>query len=194
MIGVPILTPLGLNGEHGSFGMVFLLRAIPAWSRASDINHPLPFPTEARSRCVSVPPAASSNPYDCSSLAKTFAFLTIWWFISLNSGLSASQRATAIASVWWLCGHPCIPGNTDLSSFLAKSGSFLIHFSVVIIIAPLGPLSVLWVVVIITSAYGAGDTCAPDTTSPDIWDISARRYAPTFSAIRANSANGNSLA
>jgi len=30
MIGVHILIPLGLNGEHGSLGIVFLLRAIPA--------------------------------------------------------------------------------------------------------------------------------------------------------------------
>ena len=50
-----------------------------------------------------------------------------------------------MAAVVWLCGPPCRPGNTALSSGDAYS-------AVDMIIAPRGPRSVLCVVVVITGA------------------------------------------
>ena len=60
-----------------------------------------------------------------------------------NSGCAASCSATAIAAVVWLCGPPCRPGKTALSSADACS-------AVDMIIAPRGPRRVLCVVVVIT--------------------------------------------
>ncbi len=55
-----------------------------------------------------------------------------------------------MAAVVWLCGPPCRPGKTALSSALACS-------SVLMIIAPRGPRRVLWVVVVMTSACPTGE-------------------------------------
>ena len=52
--------------------------------------------------------------------------------------------------------------------------------------APLGPLRVLCVVVVMTSAYGTGDGYTPEATNPAICAISTTRYAPTSSAISLN--------
>ncbi len=84
-----------------------------------------------------------------------------------------------MAAVVWLCGPPCRPGNTALSSALACSA---LHMS----IAPRGPRSVLWVVVEITSAWPTGDGWAPPATRPAMCAMSAHRIAPTSRAISAN--------
>ena len=54
------------------------------------------------------------------------------------------------------------------------------------IIPPLGPRSVLWVVVVTTSAYGIGLGCAPPATRPAMCAISTIKYAPTSSQISLN--------
>ena len=54
-----------------------------------------------------------------------------------------------MAAVVWLCGPPCRPGKTALSSALACS-------AVLMIMAPRGPRRVLWVVVVMTSACPTG--------------------------------------
>jgi hypothetical protein len=59
--------------------------------------------------------------------------------------------------------------------------------------APLGPLSVLCVVVVTTSAIPTGDGYIPVATSPDICAISATRIAPTSSAIFLNFSQSNIL-
>ena len=51
------------------------------------------------------------------------------------------------------------------------------------IIPPRAPPSVLWIVVVTTSAYGTGFGCRPAATSPAKCAMSTIRYAPTESAI-----------
>ena len=51
--------------------------------------------------------------------------------------------------------------------------------------APRGPRSVLWVVVVMTAAYPTGEGCAPPATSPAMCAMSATRIAPASSAIAA---------
>jgi len=50
MIGVHILIQLGLKGDAGSLGTVFLLRVIQDISKASCINHPLHFHTLTKTK------------------------------------------------------------------------------------------------------------------------------------------------
>ena len=59
----------------------------------------------------------------------------------------------------------------------------------IMIIPPLGPLSVLCVVVVTTSQYGIGEGCKPAATRPEGWAISAIRNAPTSVAISRNFSN-----
>ncbi len=51
-----------------------------------------------------------------------------------------------------------------------------------------GPRSVLWVVVVTTSAYGTGDGCAPPAMSPAMCAASTIRSAPQASAISRKAA------
>ena len=71
-------------------------------------------------------------------------------------------------AILFICGPPCIPGNTDLS--IAFANSFL-HS----IIAPRGPLRVLCVVIVTTSAYGIGDGYEPPAINPATCAISATK-------------------
>lgn len=76
---------------------------------------------------------------------------------ALNAGVCASCNATAIAAMVFICGQPCIPGNTALSIlvgiFSIVSSGFLSGLETIHLLrisAHLGPLSDLCVVVIIT--------------------------------------------
>ena len=51
-----------------------------------------------------------------------------------------------------------------------------------------GPQRVLWIVVVVTSAYGTGLGCSPAATSPAKWAMSTISLAPTASAISRNAA------
>ena len=84
------------------------------------------------------------------------------------------------------CGPPCRPGKTAVSSRFAISGS------VVITTAPRGPQSVLCVVNVITCACGSGLLSTPAATMPARCAMSARRYAPTSSAISRSAAQSKS--
>ena len=97
----------------------------------------------------------------------------------MNSGCIASLKAIAFPAIAFSCGPPWRPGNTALSMAFA-------NFSLQRIIAPLGPRSVLCVVVIITSKYGTGDCNAPPAMSPAVCEMSATVIAPTSSAISLN--------
>ena len=66
---------------------------------------------------------------------------------SLNSGSSASLNATALAAITCIKGPPCVPGNTNELNFFSRSG-----LDLQIIIPPRGPLNVLCVVDVTTSA------------------------------------------
>ena len=67
-----------------------------------------------------------------------------------NGSLAAILNATAIAANFCVCGPPCSPGKTARSMRRARSSS------VVMMIAPRGPQSVLCVVQVITSAMPIG--------------------------------------
>ena len=60
---------------------------------------------------------------------------------------SASLNATALAAITCIKGPPCVPGNTSELNFFSSSS-----FALQIIIPPLGPLNVLCVVEVTTSA------------------------------------------
>ncbi len=71
-----------------------------------------------------------------------------------------------------------MPGKTALSMALACSS---LHR----IMPPRGPRSVLWVVVVTTSAWGTGLGCSPAATSPAMWAMSTTSLAPHSRAISA---------
>ncbi len=75
-------------------------------------------------------------------------------------------------------GPPCVPGNTALLKLY-----FLFASSVAKIKPPRGPLNVLCVVEVTTSAYGTGDGCKPAATNPAICAMSTQSTAPHLSAI-----------
>ena len=92
-----------------------------------------------------------------NSSAITFEFLRACIAYSLNLSVCASNSATAIAEIVFICGHHCIHGNTALSILvgifsIVFSGFFngLLTIHLLRIKAHLGHLKDLWVVVIIT--------------------------------------------
>ena len=66
-------------------------------------------------------------------------------------GSIASLSATAFAAMTCMRGPPCMPGNTLEESRFSISGLARARMS-----PPRGPRRVLWVVVVVTSAYGTG--------------------------------------
>ncbi len=80
----------------------------------------------------------------------------------MNSGSSASLKATALAAITCINGPPWVPGNTNELNFFSSSS-----FDLQIIIPPLGPLKVLWVVDVTTSAKGTGLGYTPAATKPE---------------------------
>ena len=54
-----------------------------------------------------------------------------------------------------------------------------------------GPQSVLWIVVVVTSACGTGFGCSPAATSPAKWAMSTISLAPTSSAISRKAAKSS---
>ena len=100
---------------------------------------------------------------------------TCSWY-TLNSGLRASPRATALAATTCMRGPPWTPGNTARSMSLA-------YFSRHRIRPPRGPRRVLWVVVVTKSAWGTGLGWCPVATRPAMWAISTIMRAPTSSAM-----------
>ena len=75
-----------------------------------------------------------------------------------------------------ISGPPCWPGNIAELIFFAYS-------SLQRIIPPRAPPSVLWIVVVTTSAWGTGLGCSPAATSPAKCAMSTMSSAPTESAI-----------
>ena len=74
-------------------------------------------------------------------------------------------------------GPPWMPGKIWLLIFLASSASL------VRIMPPRGPRSVLWVVVVTMSAWGTGLGWRPAATRPAMWAMSTISLAPTSSAM-----------
>ena len=180
---VPSLIPLVTNGEAGSLGIVFLLHVMLAASRSFSTSLPV-FPLLKRLtsiRWLSVPPDTISKPLFISPLASADAFLTTFSAYTLKLGSSASFKHTALPAITCIRGPPWIPGNTDLLSLNFSAASAEAR-----IIPPLGPRSVLCVVVVVTSAYGIGLGCAPPATRPAICAISTISNAPTSSQISLN--------
>ncbi|MCY1375940.1 hypothetical protein D9M69_633930 [compost metagenome] len=67
----------------------------------------------------------------------------------MNSGASASLKATALAAITCISGPPCRPGKMAL--LIAFSCSAFIRM-----MPPRGPRRLLWVVEVTTSANGTG--------------------------------------
>ena len=175
---VPRRSPLVTNGFSGSFGIAFLLTVMPARSSASWACLPVT-PKGRRStsiRWLSVPPDTIRKPSPSSPPASACALRTIPAAYSRNPGWAASWNATALAAITCMSGPPWRPGNTALSIAAAYSSRHRMQ-------PARGPRRVLCVVSVMTSAYGAGDGCAPPTMRPAMWAASTRNNAPTSSAI-----------
>lgn len=157
--GVPILSPDGRNGGLGSSGIVDFDVEIPILSSAFSVMDPSRFVHEKSITIIwlSVHPVTSLYPLAVNSCAIVFAFLSTCSPYCLNAGLCASSNATAIAAMVFICGHPCVPGNTALSMMVGKfsirdHSGFLRGLDTIPLVrinAPLGHLSDLCVVVII---------------------------------------------
>ena len=183
MAGVPIRMPPVTVGGVSSYGTSFLLTFMPTDSRTSCASLPV-IPVGLRStrnRCVSVPPVTIRNPSEAILSHKARQFATILSWYSLNSGLIASLKQTALAAMACINGPPCIPGNTAASTRGPYASRQRIN-------PPLGPRIVLWVVPVTKSEYGTGSGCTPPTTNPPKWAISTIRAAPTLSAISRKAA------
>ena len=101
-----------------------------------------------------------------------------------NCSLAAIRSATALAAIVCISGPPCWPGKTALSIAFACSSRQRIM--------PLrGPQSVLWIVVVTTSACGTGFGCSPAATSPAKCAMSTISLAPTESAISRKAAKSS---
>ena len=84
-------------------------------------------------------------PLSESVRARTAAFFTVRRWYCLNSSLIASLKHTALPAMTCISGPPWVPGKTALFIFFLSSS---LHR----IIAPRGPLRVLCVVLVTTSA------------------------------------------
>ena len=140
-------------------------------------------------RWLSVPPVRILNPCFWSAAASAAAFFFTWSWYSLNSGFRASPKQTALPAMMCSNGPPWVPGKIALLKLNFSAASLFARIR-----PPLGPRSVLWVVVVTTSAYGIGLWWRPAATRPAIWAISTIRYAPTLSAISRKRLKSISLA
>ncbi len=131
-----------------------------------------------------MPPVSTSMPPAISSSAKAWALAIVCRWRSRNGSLWAIFRATALAAMTCISGPPCWPGKTERSMSLASS-------SLQRIIPLRGPQSVLWMVVVTTSACGTGLGCSPAATSPAKWAMSTISLAPTESAISRKAAKSS---
>ena len=123
-----------------------------------------------------MPPVSTETPPAINSSANAFALATVCRWRARNGSDCAIPSATALAAITCISGPPCWPGNTERSMSLASSS---VHR-----IMPLrGPPSVLWIVVVTTSACGTGFGCSPAATRPAKWAMSTISRAPTASAI-----------
>ncbi len=92
--------------------------------------------------------------------------------VGLELGRGGLLRATASAVMVWLWGPPWWPGKTE--KLMGSSRSYRVSLPVLgsvertplrkKIMAPRGPRSDLWVVVVTTSAYRKGEGMTPEAT------------------------------
>ena len=108
----------------------------------------------------------------------------------------------AFAAMICIKGPPWFPGKTAMFNrcdifwgfpFLKVKPKGLSKSSPIKISPPRGPLKVLWVVVVTTWQYGIGLLWSPEAIIPEGWEMSAKRNAPTSSAISRNLAKSMSL-
>ena len=181
--GVPIRRPDACIGGRWSNGIALRLTVMPTSARRSSASLPLrpSMPRSTSTRCTSVPPVSTSRPPSWSVSPNARAFAIVWRWRSRNASLAAIRRHTALAAMTCSSGPPCWPGNTALSIACAYSSLHRIR-------PARGPPSVLWVVVVTTSACGTGLGCSPAATRPAKCAMSTNSFAPTSSAMRRNSA------
>ena len=115
------------------------------------------------------------------------------YFSNLES--KASPKAIPLAAITCSNGPPWFPGKIAESRrddiffrfpFLSFKPKGLSKSLPIIIIPPLGPRRVLWVVDVITWQWGTGSLKNPFAIKPDGWAMSAWRKAPTSLAISLN--------
>ena len=111
MAGVPRRIPDVWKAERVSNGTMFLLTVMSAATRAFSATLPVRsgyFSLRSTSmEWLSVPPETIVNPRLMSSSARTLAFFWTCLAQALNSGWSASPKATALAAMTCSSGPPC---------------------------------------------------------------------------------------
>ena len=80
------------------------------------------------------------------------------------------MKHNALAAITCIKGPPCVPGKMAELSFLCISSLSLARIN-----PPLGPLNVLCVVVVTTSAWGMGEGYSLAATKPETCAISTKR-------------------
>ena len=110
--GVPRRTPLVTKGLRFSPGTVFLLAVMWTSSRLCSSSLPVMFSSvrSTSSRWLSVPPETSLTPRAVSASAMAAALATMLRAYSLNSGLRASPKQTALPAMTCSSGPPWVPG------------------------------------------------------------------------------------
>ena len=99
-----------------------------------------------------------------------WAFFTTCFWYSVNSGSSASLKATALAAMTCISGPPWVPGNTSDWNFFSSASLALARM-----MPPRGPRRVLCVVEVTTSANGSGFGYTPAATRPATCAMSTNR-------------------
>ena len=196
--GVPMRMPEAMFGGFASNGIAFLLTVIPTSSSSVSASRPVTprGVTSTRARWLSVPPETSRAPASRIVSARTEAFSMVRAWSRRKPSVWARCRATALAAITCIRGPPWTPGKTDLSiawasvlfpsagkSARSMPGGRSARANTR---PPRGPRSVLWVVVVMMSAWGNGLGCRPAATRPATCAMSTNSSAPTPCAIAAS--------
>ena len=107
-----------------------------------------------------MPSVKHLNPFAVSCSANAFALITTSCAYIPKLDVFASTKHCALAAIIFIKGPPCVPGKIAL--LIRLEYSWLFHS----IIPPLGPRSVLCVVLDTTSANCIGLTYALPATKP----------------------------
>ena len=193
--GVPKRRPLVWKAERESNGTMFLLVVISAATSAFSATLPVSSGYLVRRSTniewLSVPSEMILYPLSINALAIAAALSWTCFWYSLNSGVSASPKATALAAITCSSGPPCVPGKTAESSnadiiFTSPLGVVLPHglgkSLPIKITPPRGPRRVLWVVDVTICACLTGFSKRPAAIRPAGWAISTMKRAPISSA------------
>ena len=148
---VPTRRPLVTIGGRGSNGTALRLTVMPMSCRRSSACWPSSSDSRrsTSTRCTSVPPVRTLTPWPGAAAAprrRPWRPPTVRCLaLAEELGLRRSCSATALPAMTCSSGPPCWPGKTAELIFLAYSSRQMI-------MPPRAPPSVLWIVVVTTSA------------------------------------------